>query len=124
MITRADDKSINSYCYGSIIIINRLFIFFIDFFVLKINYFIIFPADLSELVYVLGQDLERREVDLLDRLRTVKELRARLVDPEASETSFPCAACPQIGQHVRDIFISRFRCIKEPKILFCIIKTK
>ncbi|KAL3094923.1 hypothetical protein niasHT_024837 [Heterodera trifolii] len=55
--------------------------------------------DMSELVYVLGQDTDRRDVDMVDRLREVRELRAQLVvEPEAL---FPCLKCPQIGQHLR-----------------------
>uniref|UniRef100_A0A183BTF5 Fmp27_GFWDK domain-containing protein n=1 Tax=Globodera pallida TaxID=36090 RepID=A0A183BTF5_GLOPA len=55
--------------------------------------------DLSELVYVLGQDIDRRDAELIDRLREVRELRAQLVmDPV---TLFPCLKCHQIGQHLR-----------------------
>lgn len=47
---------------------------------------------------MLGADLERREVDLIDRLRGVKELRDQLVINPIE--LYPCAGCPQIGEHV------------------------
>lgn len=50
----------------------------------------------SDSIYILGEDIARKEVDIVDQLRIVGQLREQLISPNA----YPCTHCPLIQEHV------------------------
>jgi hypothetical protein len=56
---------------------------------------------LGDLVHILGEDMERKELDLVDRLRRVRDMRQQLLGPE----TFPCTKCPDIQEHVSSLWV-------------------
>jgi hypothetical protein len=51
----------------------------------------------ADLIYILSDDMERKDLELSDRLRQLKSIREALIDPAA----FPCTLSPDIKEHVR-----------------------
>ena len=62
----------------------------------------------ADLFYILGDDTDRKEMDIVNQLRLIKPLREQLVSPNA----FPCRQCPQIQEHVSfDLLNSQIKII-------------
>ena len=58
----------------------------------------------AELLYILGDDTDKKEMELVFKLREMKEKRQMLLDPER----FPCRQCPNIKEHVKYYYFKLF----------------